>query len=121
MSTTNSPLSYLPRGTGSAWEVYIEQLDRAASHLGELAPLLETLKHPKRVLIVDVPVRMDDGSLRHFEGYRAQHNLARGPGKGGVRFHPQVNLSEVIALAGWMTVKNAVIGVPLMPSSISCT
>lgn len=112
MSKTRSPLSYLPSAAGSAWEVFIEQLERAAPHLGEFAPLLETMKHPKRVLIVDVPVRMDDGSLRHFEGYRAQHNLARGPGKGGVRFHPQVSLSEVIALAGWMTVKNAVIGVP---------
>ena len=70
------------------------------------------IKEPRRIVEVRLPVRMDDGSLRHFEGYRAQHNLARGPGKGGVRFHPQVNLSEVIALAGWMTVKNAVIGVP---------
>ena len=112
---TNVPdhaLSYLPSGAGSAWSMFLEQLERASLHLGDLAPLLETLRHPKRVLIVDVPVRMDDGRLLHFEGYRAQHSLARGPGKGGVRFHPGVNLSEVIALAGLMTVKNAVIGVP---------
>ena len=112
---TNVPdqaLSYLPSGTGSAWSMFLEQLERASPHLGDLVSLLETLRHPKRVLIVDVPVRMDDGRLLHFEGYRAQHSLARGPGKGGVRFHSGVNLSEVIALAGWMTVKNAVIGVP---------
>jgi glutamate dehydrogenase (NAD(P)+) len=59
-----------------------------------------------------VPIVRDDGSVAHFEGYRVQHNLSRGPGKGGVRFHPDVSLNEVMALAGWMTVKNAALGLP---------
>ena len=79
--------SYLePAGVGS-WGVFLQQVDRAASSLRELAYLVETLKRPKRILIVDVPIRMDDGSVAHFEGYRVQHNTSRGPGKGGVRFH----------------------------------
>ena len=104
--------SYLePAGVGS-WGVFLQQVDRATSSLGELAYLVETLKRPKRILIVDVPIRLDDGAVAHFEGYRVQHNTSRGPGKGGVRFHQDVTLSEVMALAGWMSIKNAVIGVP---------
>jgi glutamate dehydrogenase (NAD(P)+) len=63
--------------------------------------------------VVDVPIVRDDGTVAHFEGYRVQHNLSRGPGKGGVRFHPDVSLNEVMALAGWMTVKNAALGIAL--------
>ena len=63
-------------------------------------------------MIVDVPIEMDDGSVRHFEGFRVQHNLSRGPGKGGVRFHPQVTLEETMALAGWMTIKTAAMDLP---------
>jgi len=104
--------SYLePEGVGS-WGVFLQQVDRAAPSLGKLAYLVETLKRPKRILIVDVPIKLDDGTVAHFEGYRVQHNTSRGPGKGGVRFHQDVCLSEVMALAGWMSVKNAVIGVP---------
>ena len=104
--------SYLePAGVGS-WGVFLQQVDRAASSLGELAYLVETLKRPKRILIVDVPIKLDDGTVAHYEGYRVQHNTSRGPGKGGVRFHQDVCLSEVMALAGWMSIKNAVIGVP---------
>ncbi|WP_281984234.1 Glu/Leu/Phe/Val family dehydrogenase, partial [Azonexus hydrophilus] len=77
-----------------------------------LAAWADTLRRPKRTLIVDVPIEMDDGSIRHFEGYRVQHNISRGPGKGGVRYHPSVTLSEVMALAGWMTVKNAALNLP---------
>jgi glutamate dehydrogenase (NAD(P)+) len=72
----------------------------------------DTLKRPKRALIVDVPIEMDNGTMRHFEGFRVQHNLSRGPGKGGVRFHPDVTLEEVMALAAWMTVKCAAVGLP---------
>jgi glutamate dehydrogenase (NAD(P)+) len=61
---------------------------------------------------VDVPIEMDDGSVRHFEGYRVQHNMSRGPGKGGVRYHPAVSLEEVMALSAWMTVKTAAVNVP---------
>ncbi|MBC7502013.1 MAG: Glu/Leu/Phe/Val dehydrogenase, partial [Herminiimonas sp.] len=70
------------------------------------------LKRPKRILIVDVPIERDDGTIAHFEGYRVQHNTSRGPGKGGVRFHQDVTLSEVMALSAWMTVKNAAVNVP---------
>ena len=65
-----------------------------------------------RALVVDVPIQMDDGSIAHFEGYRVQHNTSRGPGKGGVRFHQDVTLSEVMALSAWMSIKNAAVGVP---------
>jgi len=73
---------------------------------------LEQLKHPKRIIQVSIPVRMDDGSLRVFDGYRVRHNDRRGPGKGGLRFHPMVNLSEVKALAFWMTCKCALVDLP---------
>ncbi|MBI5898811.1 MAG: Glu/Leu/Phe/Val dehydrogenase [Rhodocyclales bacterium] len=109
----NSQLpSYLHDEQVGPWAMYLEQIERVRPHLGRLATWIDTLRHPKRCLIVDVPVRMDDGSLRHFEGYRVQHNASRGPGKGGVRYHPQVTLPEVMALAGWMTVKNAAINLP---------
>ena len=112
MNPAHALPSYLePAGVGS-WGVFLQQVDRATSSLGELAYLVETLKRPKRILIVDVPIRLDDGAVAHFEGYRVQHNTSRGPAKGGVRFHQDVTLSEVMALAGWMSIKNAVIGVP---------
>jgi len=104
--------SYLPEDAPGAWGMYLQQLDRVEPHLGDLARWTDTLRRPKRMLVVDVPVRMDDGRIEHFEGFRVQHNLSRGPGKGGVRFHPEVNLSEVMALAGWMTIKNAAVNLP---------
>jgi glutamate dehydrogenase (NAD(P)+) len=70
------------------------------------------MKRPKRILVVDVPIERDDGTVAHFEGYRVQHNMSRGPGKGGIRFHQDVTLSEVMALSAWMTVKNAAVNVP---------
>ena len=79
---------------------------------GKLSRFAETLRRPKRALIVDIPLEMDDGTIRHFEGYRVQHNLSRGPGKGGVRYHPEVTLEDVMALAAWMTVKSAAINLP---------
>ena len=91
---------------------YLQQVDRVTPYLGSLARWVETLKRPKRILIVDVPIEMDDGSIAHFEGYRVQHNLSRGPGKGGVRFHQDVTLSEVMALSAWMSIKNAAVNVP---------
>jgi glutamate dehydrogenase (NAD(P)+) len=105
-------LSYLDPARPEPWSSFLEQIDRVAPHLGGLSHWIETLKHPKRVLVVDVPIVRDDGTVAHFEGYRVQHNLSRGPGKGGVRFHPEVSLNEVMALAGWMTVKNAALGLP---------
>lgn len=104
--------SYLPSGVSGPWENFLEQIDRVTPHLGKLGYWVESLKRPKRILIVDVPIKLDNGEVRHFEGYRIHHNTSRGPGKGGVRFHQDVTLSEVLALAGLMTVKNAAVGVP---------
>lgn len=99
--------SYLPADNLGPWGIYLQQVDRVTPYLGSLARWVETLKRPKRALIVDVPIQMDDGRIAHFEGYRVQHNTSRGPGKGGVRFHQDVTLSEVMALSAWMSVKNA--------------
>ncbi|NJD34592.1 MAG: Glu/Leu/Phe/Val dehydrogenase [Betaproteobacteria bacterium] len=112
MANHHSSLSYLDTARPEPWASFIEQIDRVAPHLGPLSHWLETLKRPKRILMVDVPIIRDDGTIGHYEGYRVQHNLSRGPGKGGVRFHPAVTLNEVMALAGWMTVKNAALGLP---------
>jgi glutamate dehydrogenase (NAD(P)+) len=94
------------------WGIYLQQVDRVTPYLGSLGRWVDTLKRPKRTLIVDVPIHLDDGSVAHFEGYRVQHNTSRGPGKGGVRFHQDVTLSEVMALSAWMSIKNAAVNVP---------
>ena len=107
-----SYLSYVTPTSTSPWHTYLSQVDRVLPYLGPLARWAETLKRPKRALIVDVPIEMDDGSVRHFEGFRVQHNLSRGPGKGGVRFHPDVTLEEVMALSAWMSIKSAGVGLP---------
>jgi len=108
-----SNLSYVNQSDlDSPWQTYLSQVDRVVPYLGPLGRWSETLKRPKRTLIVDVPIEMDDGSVRHFEGFRSQHNLSRGPGKGGVRYHPDVTLEEVMALAAWMTIKCAGVGLP---------
>ena len=82
--------------SSSAFEHAMQQFDEAAAKLQIDKSLLEFIKQPKRALIVKLPVRMDDGSWRVFSGYRVQHSVIRGPGKGGVRFHPDVTLDEVI-------------------------
>ena len=105
-------LSYLNPHAPEPWASFVEQIERVRPYLGELERWIETLKHPKRTLIVDVPIERDDGTVAHYEGYRVQHSLSRGPGKGGIRFHPDVTLNEVMALAGWMTIKNAAVGLP---------
>jgi glutamate dehydrogenase (NAD(P)+) len=94
------------------WRIALEQLDSVASHIGLDPGVRNFLSRPKRSLIVHVPVKMDDGRVEVFEGYRVQHNLTRGPAKGGVRFHPDVTLDEVKALAFWMTMKCAVLNLP---------
>lgn len=109
---THALPSYLNPDDVGPWGTYLQQVDRVTPYLGSLARWVETLKRPKRILIVDVPIEMDDGSIAHFEGYRVQHNLSRGPGKGGVRFHQDVTLSEVMALSAWMSIKNAAVNVP---------
>ncbi len=94
------------------WHLAQAQLAQVAEKLGLDDGIHRVLAKPKRALIVSVPVKMDDGSLRVFEGYRVQHDLSRGPGKGGIRYHPDVTLDEVKALAMWMTWKTAVVGIP---------
>jgi glutamate dehydrogenase (NAD(P)+) len=104
--------SYLQAGHLGPWGIYLQQVDRVIPYLGNLARWEETLRRPKRALIVDVPIHLDNGTVAHFEGYRVQHNTTRGPGKGGVRFHQDVTLSEVMALSAWMSIKNAAVNVP---------
>ncbi|MCL2579713.1 MAG: Glu/Leu/Phe/Val dehydrogenase [Oscillospiraceae bacterium] len=90
----------------------VATIDRAAKILGYEQSDYESLKHPERELRVSVPVRMDDGSVKVFDGYRVQHSTVRGPAKGGIRFHHAVDNNEVKALAAWMTFKCAVVGIP---------
>jgi len=104
--------SYLHADDLGPWGNYLKQVDRVTPYLGHLSRWVETLKRPKRMLIVDVPIELDNGTIAHYEGYRVQHNLSRGPGKGGVRFHQDVTLSEVMALSAWMSVKTAAVNVP---------
>ncbi len=104
--------SYLDPNNIGPFEIYLEQVERVTPYLGKLAYWVETLKRPKRILVVDVPIHLDDGSVAHFEGYRVQHNTSRGPAKGGIRYHQDVTLSEVMALSAWMTIKNAVANLP---------
>lgn len=94
------------------YEIVKKQIETAAVKLGLEPHIIEILKRPMRVLSVSFPVKMDDGSIRVFEGYRAQHNDALGPTKGGIRFHPDVTLDEVKALSMWMSFKCAVVGLP---------
>ena len=104
--------SYLDSTHLGPWAIYLEQVERVTPYLGKLSYWVETLKRPKRILIVDVPIHLDNGTVAHFEGYRVQHNTSRGPAKGGVRYHQDVTLSEVMALSAWMTVKNAAVNLP---------
>jgi glutamate dehydrogenase (NAD(P)+) len=102
------------RGTAgqNALAAALTQFDAAAEYLGIEADLRAVLRVPQREYTVNFPVHMDDGSVRVFSGYRVQHNVARGPAKGGLRFHPQTDLDDVRALAMWMTWKCALVGVP---------
>jgi glutamate dehydrogenase (NAD(P)+) len=96
----------------NSFEVAKKQVDIAAQYLGLDPGSIEKLKHTKRELIVHFPVQMDDGNLRIFTGYRVQHNVARGPAKGGIRYHPDIDLDEMRALSMWMTWKSAVVNIP---------
>ncbi len=98
--------------TRSVYEIAVEQFDNAARYVDIRPDIAEMLRKPKREVTVNFPVRMDDGSVRIFTGYRVQHNVAVGPSKGGIRFHPDVTLDEVRALAMWMTWKCSVVDLP---------
>jgi len=94
------------------FEIAKQQFDRAADYLELEESMRNVLRNAKRQLVVSIPVRMDGGETKVFEGYRVQHNIARGPAKGGIRYHPNVTLDEVKALASWMTWKCATVGIP---------
>src|SRR6186713_2443015 len=96
----------------NAWEVAQQQFDLAAERLGLDEGMRLVLREPRREFTTHFPVKMDDGSVQVFTGYRVQHNLGRGPAKGGIRYHQDVSLDEVKALAAWMTWKCAVVGIP---------
>jgi glutamate dehydrogenase/leucine dehydrogenase len=96
----------------NAYELALENFDAAADVLGLDNDTREMIKYPERILTVTVPVRMDDGHIHRFEAHRVQHSSVRGPAKGGLRYHPQVTLDEVKALATWMTWKCAVVNIP---------
>ncbi|HET9680854.1 MAG TPA: Glu/Leu/Phe/Val dehydrogenase, partial [Candidatus Limnocylindrales bacterium] len=94
------------------WQVAQRQFDLAAEKLGLDEGMRLVLREPRRELTVHFPVKMDDGSVKVFTGFRVQHNLGRGPAKGGIRYHQDVSIEEVKALAMWMTWKCAVVGIP---------
>src|SRR5438093_6096491 len=96
----------------NAFEIAQKQFDTAADYLKLEGGLRQVLRTPKRQLIVSIPTRMDDGSFRVFEGYRVQHSIARGPVKGGIRYHPHVTAAEVNAIASWITWKCATLNIP---------
>jgi glutamate dehydrogenase (NAD(P)+) len=111
-----APVTSPPAGFGSpgasALAAALDQFDAAARHLLLDDDLREILRTPQREFTARFPVRLDDGSVRVFTGYRVQHNVARGPAKGGLRYHPSTDLDEVRALAMWMTWKCALVNVP---------
>ena len=97
----------------NSFEIAQAQFDKVASDLGLDEPVRELLRYPQREYSFAIPVRMDDGTRKVFRGFRIQHNDARGPNKGGIRFHPQETMDTVRALAMWMTWKCAVVDIPL--------
>jgi glutamate dehydrogenase (NAD(P)+) len=109
VTTIEAPESHLRE---NPYDIAKEQLRRVALEFGIDANLVNVLQECKKALVVSIPVTMDDGTIRAFEGYRVTHNIARGPSKGGIRYHPDVELDEVKALAMWMTWKCALMGIP---------
>jgi len=99
-------------GKANPYEEMKKMVDKAGKALGLDPGMIEVMKSPKRELSVNFPVKMDDGTVKVFTGYRVQHNEARGPFKGGIRYHPQVDIDEVRALSSWMTWKTAVVDIP---------
>ncbi|HYX69478.1 MAG TPA: Glu/Leu/Phe/Val dehydrogenase [Terriglobales bacterium] len=110
MATVAEPVEV--REELNPFQIAMHQFDIAAAKLGLEPGLQEVLRRPARALTVSLPVKMDDGSVRVFEGHRVQHSQARGPCKGGIRYHPNVTLDEVKALASWMTWKCATVNLP---------
>ena len=109
MTTLEIPQSHLRE---NPYDIAKDQLRRVATLFGVDANLVNILQECKKAVVVSVPVTMDDGNIVAYEGYRVTHNVARGPSKGGIRYHPDVELDEVKALAMWMTWKCALMGIP---------
>jgi glutamate dehydrogenase (NAD(P)+) len=109
VTTVEAPSSHLKE---NPWEMARSQLRQTASQIGMEDSMLNVLLECKKAVAVSVPTRMDDGSVRVFEGFRCTHNVARGPSKGGIRYHHEVTLEETKALAMWMTWKCALMGLP---------
>jgi len=100
------------KGKDNLYQTVLRQLDEVAGQMNLDPDIHAILRYPKRSLIVSIPIRMDDGNIKVFTGFRVQHNITRGPAKGGIRYHPDVSLDEIKALAMLMTWKCAVVGVP---------
>ncbi|MEZ5359580.1 MAG: Glu/Leu/Phe/Val dehydrogenase [Candidatus Zixiibacteriota bacterium] len=96
----------------STYEYVLQYLDKAAEKIHLDENLLRIIKEPRKITIVKLPILMDDGTFQVFTGYRVQHSIVRGPGKGGIRYHPDVNLDEVKSLSAWMTWKCAIMSIP---------
>ncbi len=108
-------MSKLPSTPIYSCETYLmacKQFDRAADAINLPETIRDRVKHPRRAIVVSLPIHRDDGTVSVFEGYRVQHNLSTGPAKGGIRFHPDVTIGEVAALAMWMSWKTALVGLP---------
>src|SRR3989344_2253133 len=95
------------------FENALNQLDKALKYMQLAADQIERLKNPEKIITVNFPVKMDDGQQKIFHGFRVQHSSKRGPYKGGIRFHPRVDMNEVKALAFWMAIKCAVADIPM--------
>ncbi len=107
-----SKLRSTPIYTSDIYRMACKQFDRAADAISLPEDLRDRVKHPRRAVVVSLPIRLDSGTVQVFEGYRVQHNLSSGPAKGGIRFHPDVTIGEVAALAMWMSWKTALVGLP---------
>ena len=113
MVSARLPISTTPiQEDLNSFRIAMRQFDYAAEKCGLEPGLREVLRRPRRALSLSLPVKMDDGSIQVFEGFRVQHNSARGPCKGGIRYHPNVSFDEVRALATWMTWKCAIVNIP---------
>src|SRR5215475_6662471 len=113
MSTAQLPITATPvKEDLNPFRIAMRQFDYAAEKCGLDPGMCEVLRRPRRALVLSLPVKMDDGSIQVFEGFRVQHNNARGPCKGGIRYHPNVTFDEVNALASWMTWKCATVNIP---------
>jgi glutamate dehydrogenase (NAD(P)+) len=107
-----SKLRSTPIYTSDIYRMACKQFDRAADAISLPEDIRDRVKHPRRAVVVSLPIRLDNGTVQVFEGYRVQHHLSTGPAKGGIRFHPGVTIGEVAALAMWMSWKTALAGLP---------